>query len=890
MSKKFCFPLLLIGGLLFIAQAARCQTVSLTLNAGQYRIVPGAQGDTVEMDGFSPASMPGNPQLPAKIYDVALPPSTDMATVQLAITNVVTEEVPGTYNLRPAPAAASAPSGRSVRLNWGSASNIRGGKNLDVYNLDQKYPKSVAVLEELSGMRKWKFARVQFFPVQYNPVSGKVYVVKSAVVTVSGSVSSRSRLGAALLGDNAMDSVAAERFVNYDAARAWYKEGAATSRAVTYNYAIITTNAIKANSEKLPLFVSQLKARGYKPLIVTESDYGSLTGQSPDGTAEKIRKWLIDNYSTMGIVNVLLIGDPTPVTGDVPMKMCWPRKGCTDGDCKSPTDYFYSNLTGNWDLNGDGYFGDYAGDRGVGGVSFTPEVYVGRIPVYGSDYSTLDAVLQKIIDYKNITGAPAWRKKMFLPMAISNYYNEDSNGSARSDGLDLPKYVVNDYLTAANHSYYAAYEKAGLLPVPDTASYDNGDHEGVSSTMMIREINKGYGTVLWWGHGSETGVSRKYWKEDTNNDGIPQAGEMLWPDMFNSTHALSLTDAYPSFFYQCSCNNGYPEDTANLGYALLKKGAVNTVSASRVSWYAVGYWTPMPAYSDNASMGYSYMNLLISSGMPAGQALASVKSSMGDSFGNSSWMNKMDFNVYGDPTTTLFYNGSEKAPRLAWANASGYTDDGVNVATGAASNYDFRVDYTDEDDDPPADGYPKLHLMKNGAEVSGSPFAMAEEDSDGSYANGSRWHISVTTCTIVVDDISDYTYSFEAYDAQGAAAMGDPLSLRAVRQGVSPLADVSAARAYPVPWKPGANNRQGSATVAGCGTGLIFDRLSDDGKIYIYNTVGDLVKTLEFHSSNNACVSWDGKNGSGRDVASGVYLAVVKGGGQPKTLKLAIVR
>jgi hypothetical protein len=37
-------------------------------------------------------------------------------------------------------------------------------------------------------------------------------------------------------------------------------------------------------------------------------------------------------------------------------------------------------------------------------VDFTAEVYVGRIPVYGTNYATLDSILQKIINYETASG------------------------------------------------------------------------------------------------------------------------------------------------------------------------------------------------------------------------------------------------------------------------------------------------------------------------------------------------------------------------------------------------------------------------------------------------------------------------------------------------------
>ena len=100
------------------------------------------------------------------------------------------------------------------------------------------------------------------------------------------------------------------------------------------------------------------------------------------------------------------------------MKMVWPRKDLSSYR-EAPTDYFYADLTGNWDWDGDGYYGEWGDYTHGGGVDFANEVYVGRIPVYGGDYATLDGILQKTIDYETDPNPRGWRKNALLPMSFS---------------------------------------------------------------------------------------------------------------------------------------------------------------------------------------------------------------------------------------------------------------------------------------------------------------------------------------------------------------------------------------------------------------------------------------------------------------------------------------
>jgi len=66
------------------------------------------------------------------------------------------------------------------------------------------------------------------------------------------------------------------------------------------------------------------------------------------------------------------------------MKMLYPRNNEGDEYRESPSDYYYADLTGNWDLDGDGYYGEWDHDFGSGGVDRNWDVLVGRVPCYPS--------------------------------------------------------------------------------------------------------------------------------------------------------------------------------------------------------------------------------------------------------------------------------------------------------------------------------------------------------------------------------------------------------------------------------------------------------------------------------------------------------------------------
>jgi len=137
----------------------------------------------------------------------------------------------------------------------------------------------------------------------------------------------------------------------------------------TYDYVIITTNAIVENSEELQHFINMKELESHNVKVVTEDDFAGLTGQFPNERADKIRKWLINNYIDMGIDYVLFIGDPDPDdpqhsddhVGDIPMKMCLTTT-FTPNNPGIPTDLYFGDLDSNWDIDGDGKYCEIATD------------------------------------------------------------------------------------------------------------------------------------------------------------------------------------------------------------------------------------------------------------------------------------------------------------------------------------------------------------------------------------------------------------------------------------------------------------------------------------------------------------------------------------------------
>ena len=559
--------------------------------------------DKIALPGFSSAHSSGDPALPCKLIYLALPPNTDVGSVKNAPGSYSTSLLPGSYDIAPVPAAAA--SDRSEH-DYGFGKTIALGRNIRVYARDGFYPNDQLRILEVGRMRSWKVAVLEFWPYAYNPATGRVRAVTTADASLTYSVSPAT-------AQNTSDPAASEMsgFIeNRFDALSWYKSDDAS--AALPGYAIITTSAIASASGALNDFAAYQSGKGFCVKIATENDWGGGTG---DAAAEHIRAWLKSQYLALNIQYVLLIGSPSPTSGDVPMKMLWPRLWSYSYR-EAPSDYYYADLTGNWDLDGDGYAGEEPDDFGTGGIDRIPEVYVGRIPYYGS-ITALDAILRKTISYPT-KAQDGWLNKCLLPMKPMD---------TSTPSYQLGEEIMRDFGWRWGLTPDRVYDGVYDLSLPP-------EHTPCDYDVVQNEWVNGAGLVFWMTHGS------------TNTAG----------NVFSSSRCGSLDDSRPSVVYMASCSNGMPEDSTNLGYSVLAKGGITTLSASRVSWYFLAE-NDYTATDSIGGLGYQYARFLLN-GEPCGKAALDARLANPVSI----WANHLVYNLYGDPALVYMPNAATVEP------------------------------------------------------------------------------------------------------------------------------------------------------------------------------------------------------------------------------------
>lgn len=588
--------------LIICAASAFAQSINIDLDVPDVTLPKPAKGrptlsstgpqriERIAISGFSSYVSSGDPALPCKTIYIALPPDADPYSLSVVPGSYSTTILDGAYDIGPVPPAAAS----GGKIDYGPGKQIVAGRNKLVYEVDDYYPAEHLTVSDVGMLRTWKIVALEYWPYAYNPVTGKIRKIQLNHATLSYST---SQYRSAVISDPIAAEMA-DFVTNRDQALQYY---ASTTEASIADYVIVTTNAIASTSMGLINFRSFLESRGFHPLIITETDWGGGTG---DAAANHIRAWLVNNYLSLGIKYVLLVGNPNPTSGDVPMKLLWPRYDQTSYR-DAPSDYFYSDLTGNWDRNGNGYYGEKPGDFGTGGVDRIPDVYVGRVPYYGS-ISDLDSIFEKIIDYES-TIPGDWSRKFILAMKPL-----DSSTPSYQLGEDIKNNISSICGFDHDRIYDGTYS---LSPYPE-------HYPCMSSTVQNEWIN-GAGLVFWMTHGSATSAT----------------------NVFSSDRCPYLNNNTPAIVYGASCENGRPEDSGNLGYSLLLNGAVSTLTASRVSWYYVGE-SSFTGSDSIGGLGYQYAKYLLTNEESCGRAAMDSRLSVPMYI----WSNQLVFNLYGDPS------------------------------------------------------------------------------------------------------------------------------------------------------------------------------------------------------------------------------------------------
>lgn len=299
-----------------------------------------------------------------------------------------------------------------------------------------------------------------------------------------------------------------------------------------YQYMIVTTDSMTSAFDRL---VSWKRLKGLDAGVVTIESILNDPGITGDtisliyDDAGKLRQFLTRSWQ-MGTEYVLLAGQDSIV----PVRYGTYYKNTINSFTDSiPTDLYYCDLNGNWNYDGDIYYGEFGDDR----IEVRPELFVGRLLC--KNRQEIINYIDKVIRYELYpgNGDGSYLVKAFYTQSDWMQYLQEANSAAS---------ISNSiYSTQTIYSEY-----------PDWNSVNPTFPKGVD---VIDEMKSKYGLYVWDNHGMPDGVATCSNRENegpyygvTPLDTVQGFG--LQPESGNGLDCLN-NKKYPSIMYSFSCHN-----------------------------------------------------------------------------------------------------------------------------------------------------------------------------------------------------------------------------------------------------------------------------------------------------------------------------------------------
>jgi hypothetical protein len=589
MSRRVeCYALIVLALSLFCLSQVfadlATQTLSVSVPIGGHELKGAENGQELLVENFGRLLVPGKPNLPSKIFAVAIPPGAEVVEVTFDTGEGIV--LPGFYEISPAPLPRVI--GQEDPLIYARGKERYLENYVAVYGSDESYPQSVVEFVRTAGYRKYNLVDVRVTPCAYRPLSGQLTYYPDITLHVTYKIGDKER---ALIVDNLSrtEKIAGKTILNYDEAQSWYPQGPVRAKGL-HDFVIITLDALTSHITPL---VNWETSKGRNVQVVTTSWIGSnYTGYD---LAEQMRNFLRDKYPSgeWGIEDVLLVGH----YDDVPMRRTWQDLGYG----KPETDFYYAELSlpddQSWDDDEDHKYGE-SSDL----IDFYNEVNVGRIP--WSTPSTVQSICQKSVAYEQ-NDDDSFKKNILLLGAF--FWDDDPN--PRTDNAVLMEAKV-DQPWMTDWSMTRMYEQGySTYPMDYNINWNNVKNIWSQGTFAF---------VNWAGHGSPTS-SHIY--HGTGGAFVS-----------NSTCPY-LNDDYPAIIFADACSNS-DTDYLNIGQAMMKQGGVGFLGATKVAYGSAGWSDPNDGSSQ--SLDYFYTTYVTSGNYTIGGA---HQKALRDMYTNGLWYN-----------------------------------------------------------------------------------------------------------------------------------------------------------------------------------------------------------------------------------------------------------
>lgn len=430
--------------------------------------------DRVMLNGCIPQGNPGEPQLPVRYVQIALPP--DMEVLSVHIDSYDQIQLPGIYNLFPVQKQRPL-----LDFPTKGARHEFTLPDPDVYDLSSEMPGKMVEVSNHGFLAGQRIAGLSVYPLQYVPAEKKLILktrieftlilgpAKSSPLPVSNRIQNQAQLFEKTAGKLVLNPEDVS-FPTID-----------DPKQIPVQYLIVTDTLL------VPVFrqLADWKTQKGVPaeVVTTQWIYSHYSG---DDQQQQIRNCIKNYYQSYGTVWVLLGGD----TDLVPHRITWVMEsgvGHYWWEDDIPSDHYYSDLNGSWDWDGDGVYGEFSDN-----LDLYPDVFVGRAPVTG--YAQAEDFVAKVIAYDSDPPAD-YQTNMLL---AGEYLWPGCNGGVLKD------YIYDSYVTPLSPDVTRLYESLGNL----------------NSANFADALNSGQMITNHAGHANYGGLSLGYYswgKSDMDN-------------------------------------------------------------------------------------------------------------------------------------------------------------------------------------------------------------------------------------------------------------------------------------------------------------------------------------------------------------------------------------
>ncbi len=527
--------------LLILATDARPATITKVLTFEHPGFAVSSGEVLITIEGCRTIARPGAPMVPVYPAVFALPPGDEIVSVNVIPSRTETVSMP-------APAAPM-PDQVALGQRWTGIE----GRDPSIYGSAEFWPPSPGELTSVQRRAGVRLAFINIYPLRPSGSENRALFTPEVTVTIE------TRKGpAADSGIHARSTARAAASLsadveNPDGLSIYGTVGDALPgsylSASPVPYVIITSEELAGPFEQLAAFREH---HGLRVEIVTTASIDA--GYPGADIQERIRQFIRYAWEEWQTEYVLLGGD----IDVIPHRGMYVKAG-TEIETDIPSDLYYSCLDGNWNSDGDSYFGE------PGEEDLLPEVSVGRLPVDSA--AQIEAFVNKLILY---TETPPAGKSTTALMAGELLWSIDGTDTWGGD--------CKDEIISGSVDY--GFTSAGIpaeFSVTTVYDRDTGTW-GLGELMPL--LNGGVNLVNHLGHTNLHSVMRlpiyDLWRLDNVT-----AGGMPFVCYSQGCYPASFDNRDDAGAY-------YSEDCVGEQLVTGPEGAVAFIGNTRLGWSAPG--------------------------------------------------------------------------------------------------------------------------------------------------------------------------------------------------------------------------------------------------------------------------------------------------------------